>query len=107
MRSWHNSSPRIWQAILLATLPTRVLCGDILKTQGFSSCLENGTIKVNALDVQYDRAAGVVTFDVGGTSDKVQNVTASLTVTAYGRQVYQKDFDPCKPKIAQLCPGEC
>lgn len=104
MRSRHRYSTRLAQALLLAALPAAVLGGDVLKTQGFSSCLDNSTIKVNALNVQYDRGSGTVTFDVGGTSDKEQNVTASLIVTAYGKQVYQKDFDPCSPKIAQLCP---
>ena len=102
----YGSPLSISQVILLAALPLRALCGDVLKTQGFSSCLNNATIKVNTLNVQYDKGAGVVTFDVGGTSEKEQNVTASLTVSAYGKQVYQKDFDPCNPKIAQMCPGE-
>lgn len=93
--------------VLVGALSTRVLAADVLRTKGFSSCLDNSTIKVNNLNVQYDRSAGVVTFDVGGTSTKSQNVTASLTVTAYGKQVYQKDFDPCSPKIDQLCPGKC
>lgn len=90
----------------LGALSTRVLAADVLRTKGFSSCLDNSTVQVNNLNVQYDRSAGVVTFDVGGTSTKSQNVTASLTVTAYGKQVYQKDFDPCSPKIDQLCPGK-
>lgn len=93
-------------AVVLGALSARVLGTDVLRTKGFSSCLDNSTIKVNNLNVQYDRSAGVVTFDVGGTSTKSQNVTASLTVTAYGKQVYQKDFDPCSPKIDQLCPGK-
>ena len=85
-----------------------MLGSDILKTNGFTACIKNPSITVNTLDIQYDRAAAAVDFNVGGTSSEVQNVTASLTVTAYGKQVYQKDFDPCDgaTKVDQLCPGK-
>lgn len=105
MRSRRCYLSKLAQASILATLPVGVFGSDVLRTKGFSSCLDNSTINVNALNVQYDRSAGVVTFDVGGISTKSQNVTAFLTVTAYGNQVYQKNFDPCAPKIDQLCPG--
>lgn len=110
MRSRHIWRQKALQAFLIAALPVSVLGSDILRTQGFTSCLSNSTIKVNALDVEYDRAANQVTFDVGGTSTEVQNVTATLVVNAYGREVYNSGaFDPCAQgaKIDQLCPGEC
>jgi hypothetical protein len=95
--------------LFLGTLPAIVLGNDILKTQGFTTCLDNSTITVTNLDIQYDRSARAITFDVGGTSSRVQEVLASLTVTAYGKQVYRKEFDPCDEdtKVAQLCPGAC
>ena len=82
------------------------LGADILKTDGVTSCSKDASIKVDNVDIQYDRSNNIVTFDVSGSSDKEQNVTASLIVTAYGRQVYQKDFDPCdqSTKVDQLCP---
>lgn len=107
MRSRHVCLSKVVPAVIVGALSTRVLGADVLRTQGFSSCLDNSTIQVDKLNVEYDRSAGVVTFDVAGTSSKSQNVTASLTVNAYGRQVYKKDFDPCSPKIDQLCPGMC
>lgn len=80
---------------------------DILKTSGFSTCLANAEIKVDRLDIQYNRPDKSVTFDVAGSSTKEQNVTASLVVTAYGKQVYQRSFNPCDEatKVNQLCPG--
>ncbi|KAI9697892.1 MAG: hypothetical protein M1820_007679 [Bogoriella megaspora] len=56
------------------------------------------------MDVQYNQASKQITFDVAGTSEKEQNVTATMTFTAYGKQIYQRDFDPCDPVIKQLCP---
>lgn len=91
---------------LLGALPVGVFAADIIKTDGFSSCLSDATIQVNNVDVQYDRSTNQVTFDVSGSSSEIQNVTASLSVTAYGAQVYQKDFNPCDAdtKVDQLCP---
>lgn len=94
--------------IILSTLPVGVYGTDILKTTGFTTCLDNSTITVTSLNIQFDRATSAIDFDVGGASSKEQNVTASLIVTAYGKQVYKKDFNPCDKdtKVTELCPGE-
>lgn len=93
--------------LFLGTLSRVVFANDILKTTGFTTCLDNSQITVQALNIQYDRQTQQIKFDVAGTSNKVQNVTASLYVTAYGNQVYEKDFNPCDAatKVNQLCPG--
>ena len=68
--------------------------------------MNNAEITVQQMNIQYDRQNNQVTFDVAGTSDKQQKVTASLVVSAYGKQVYQKDFNPCDQAtlVTQLCP---
>ncbi|KAI4223246.1 MAG: hypothetical protein L6R36_005565 [Xanthoria steineri] len=106
MRLSPRGTTRLGQLLVLGTLPVRVLGADVLKTSGFTSCLDDSAISVTNLQVEYDRAKGTVTFDVAGTSAKIQNVTASLTVSAYGNNVYTKDFNPCDEatKVAQLCP---
>lgn len=93
---------------VLGALSTVALANDVLKTTGFTTCLNDPEINVNALNVQFDRSTKQITFDIGGTSSKVQNVTASMSVSAYGKQIYQKDFNPCDEatKVDQLCPGE-
>jgi azurin len=98
---------RILQALGLLLLPA-ALAADILKTEGFSSCLDNAQIKVNRMDIQYDRASNQVTFDVAGTSEKEQKVIATLVVSAYGKEIYKKEFDPCDEasKVDELCPGK-
>lgn len=92
--------------VLLSTLPARVLGGDILSTQGYSLCSSDPTIQVQALDVQYDRSTNQVVFNVAGSSSKSQKVKAKIVVTAYGRQVYEKSFNPCDSDtyVEQLCP---
>lgn len=108
MRSRHSYHHKIVRTLLVAALPAVVLGSDVLKTNGFTACINNPSISVNTLDIKYDRSAAAVTFDVQGTSTQVQNVTASLTVTAYGKPVYRKDFDPCDDatKVEQLCPSK-
>ena len=93
-------------SLTVLALVSGVLGGDILKTNGFSDCSNNSTITVNNVDLQFDRSTNLITFDVSGSSSKSQQVTATLTVTAYGVQVYQKTFDPCdaSTKVEQLCP---
>lgn len=99
-----------WSAavcVAAGLFPAQILAADVLKTDGFTVCSTHSTVQVQRFNIEYDRTTQKLTFDVAGTSDKVQNVTASLSVSAYGRQVYQKDFDPCAPEsmVAQLCPG--
>ena len=91
----------------LGNLPAGVFGADLLQTSGFATCLANSDVTVQKANVQYDRVSGVVTFDVSGTSTKQHNVTASLTISAYGKEVYQKDFDPCaaETRVQQLCPS--
>jgi hypothetical protein len=93
----------------LAILPS-VLAADVLKTNGFSNC-NNGssTVKVNNVDISFDKSTGNIDFDVSGTSTEQQFVTAELIVTAYGVKVYNNSFDPCddSTKVDQLCPGMC
>lgn len=90
--------------LLLGLLPAAVSAAGVLKTDGFSSCSNNSDIQVQKMNIQYNKADNKVTFDVAGTSAKEQKVMAALVVTAYGKQVYEKDFNPCEPKIDQLCP---
>jgi hypothetical protein len=94
--------------LFLGALPGKALADQILTTSGFSTCLTNSNITVQKLDITYNNDAKTVTFDVAGTSEKVQNVTAVLNVTAYGTQVYQNSFNPCDSAtyVTQLCPGE-
>ncbi|KAL9611961.1 MAG: hypothetical protein Q9167_003401 [Letrouitia subvulpina] len=106
MPSLHHGLRTVVQFILLGALPVRVFAADVLKTSGFTTCLDNPAIKVTNLDIQYNRANGSVTFDIAGSSSKVQKVTASLTVSAYGKNVYTKEFNPCEEdsKVDTLCP---
>lgn len=87
----------------LTALPAQA--ADVLETSGFSTCLDGSDIVVQRMNIKYDRAAGKVTFDLAGISEQEQKVQAILKVTAYGRDVYSTEFDPCEKGIAQLCPG--
>ena len=88
-----------------ALLPS-VYADNILKTDGFNDCGGDGSIKVNKVDISFDKGSNQVNFDLQGDSSKEQEVTASLVVEAYGVKVFEQDFDPCddSTKVEQLCP---
>jgi len=93
--------------LLFASAPLGVLGADVLKTNGFSLCSDNSDIKVNKLDMSFDRSTKKIVFDVAGSSAKEQKVRATLIVKAYGKEVYRNEFNPCDDgtKVDQLCPG--
>jgi hypothetical protein len=93
--------------ILLASAPLGALANDILKTNGYTSCQTDSAITVNRLDMEFDKTAKKIIFDVSGSSAKEQKVRAVLVVNAYGKEVYRKEFSPCdeETKMDELCPG--
>ncbi|KAI6081628.1 TRP-domain-containing protein [Hypoxylon rubiginosum] len=102
-----NSRWNIRRAAILATaFISGVLSEDLLVTSGFSNCETGSNINVQKVDISYNNADKTVTFDVAGTSDKEQNVTATLAVTAYGQDIYTNSFNPCDATtyVQQLCP---
>jgi hypothetical protein len=94
-------------ALLAATaiLPS-VYADSVLKTDGFNDCGGDGSIKVNKVDISFDKGSNKVNFDLQGDSEKEQEVTATLVVEAYGVKVFEQEFDPCDDanKVEQLCP---
>lgn len=78
----------------------------ILKLSSFSDCVDAPDIVINNADVQYNDETRVVQFDIAGESTKSENVTATLQVTAYGKEVYTNEFNPCDSAtfVQQLCP---
>jgi hypothetical protein len=98
---------RLLGAVLAtAALARGVVSSQILQTSGFTDCASsNSTVSVQNVDIEYNNDNETVTFNVAGTSTKIQNVTAVLNVTAYGNQIYSNTFDPCATGVTQLCPG--
>lgn len=101
-----RNSRHLLLPLALSALPASVLAADVLSTDGYSLCSTSDSVSVQALDVSYDKNTREITFDVAGTSTKEQKVLLNLVVTAYGRQVYEKDWDPCgsEQHVEQLCP---
>ncbi|KAI0117711.1 TRP-domain-containing protein [Nemania sp. FL0031] len=101
--SWSVRTAAIWA---IAFVATGVLGDDLLVTSGFSNCNNNSDITVDNVDIKYNNADKTVTFNVAGSSAKEQNVSATLTVTAFGQNVYSNEFNPCAAAtfVKQLCP---
>lgn len=108
MRTHSTYSNMLAPFLLLASLPLGVLGGDILKTDGFATCQSDAEITVKNMDITFNKATKKIDFNIAANSAKIQNVTATLTVTAYGKQVYQNKFNPCDADnfVPDLCPGK-
>ncbi|KAK8050361.1 hypothetical protein PG994_012091 [Apiospora phragmitis] len=93
-------------AIWATTLALGVVGDQILTADNFANCKTTSDITITKSNFQYNNDAKKVTFDVLGMSNKRQNVTATLKVTAYGQEVYANSFNPCEEKtyVEQLCP---
>lgn len=98
----------IFSGLLLGQLLGQVLAGGILQTDGYSSCSSTSDIIVNTFNVSYDSDTQLVTYDVSGSNLKAINVTATLSISAFGKQVYQTTVDPCSEStnVPELCPSE-
>lgn len=92
--------------VAVAATASCVQAADVLTTSGFTDCGSDTSIKVERLNISYDKDNRTVIFDVAGTSAKSQNVTAVLDVKAYGNQIYTRSFNPCDAStyVDQLCP---
>ncbi|OLN94253.1 Flavin carrier protein 2 [Colletotrichum chlorophyti] len=104
-----RSAPQWGPKRLLAAataFASSTLADSILQTSSFTTCANETDISVQKIDIKYNNDNKTVTFDVAGTSNKVQNVTAILDVTAYGTPIYSNTFNPCDAAtfIEQLCP---
>ncbi|ORY16034.1 hypothetical protein BCR34DRAFT_477016 [Clohesyomyces aquaticus] len=106
MRIHSSYSTMLAPFLLLASAPLGALAADVLKTTGFSTCQANSDIKVQKLDIEFDKTTKKITFDVAGSSSKEQKVMATLVVNAYGKEVYKNKFNPCdeNTKVPDLCP---
>ncbi len=95
-------------AICAAALASRALGDQILVTTGFTTCDSDDSVEVQRVEITYNNDAKTITFDVAGMSKSVQNITAALTIRAYGQDVYTKSFNPCDSDsyMADLCPGK-
>jgi hypothetical protein len=105
MRSY---SGRVLPLLLLSALPAGVLGGNILSTSGFSTCVNDPSVKVNNLDVTYNKDTRQLDFSFSGESNEVQKVKATMIVSAYGKEVYTKEFNPCDSanEMPEICPGK-
>ncbi|KAH7328722.1 hypothetical protein B0I35DRAFT_25412 [Stachybotrys elegans] len=97
----------MWRTVLLlGAFASAALGDDILRTDGFTNCMDNNDIKVEKVNIGYNNSNKTVNFDVAGSSTREQRVKAVIKVTAYGNSVYENEFNPCDQAtfVQQLCP---
>jgi hypothetical protein len=107
---FQSSKPTI--IIILQTLGLFVhgIVGrPVLNNHGLRTCTEGSAYSINfqKLDFEYHGDDKSFDIDIQGSSDTAQNVTAVLSVAAYGNDRYSEELNPCDPStfIPQFCPG--
>lgn len=99
----------VWRLVAYAAaFASTTAANQVLHTDGFTNCESESPIRLNHVDITFDNDAKKITFDLAGVSEKEQNVTAALSITAYGKDVYTNHFNPCEGEnyIEKLCPGK-
>lgn len=97
----------VWKGlVVLGALASRAHASQTLSTEGFAVCGSDLSVEVDRINLSYDHDNNKVTFDIAASSSAVQNVTATVNVTAYGNQVYTNTFNPCEQGslVQALCP---
>ncbi|KAK9474076.1 uncharacterized protein V1510DRAFT_374352 [Dipodascopsis tothii] len=94
---------------LLSTAAVALMAGaaaasNVISTGTYYSCSDSDYLDVSEFYLSYDKTSQNVTFNIAGTTTESLNVTATLEVTAYGKQVFSYSFDPCDYGISELCP---
>ncbi|KAK9240447.1 hypothetical protein V1525DRAFT_394987 [Lipomyces kononenkoae] len=93
--------------VSLAVLATSrfVLADATIGTSTFYTCDNiNATVIASNFSVSYSQQTQNITFDLAGTSVEQQNVTATISVSAYGKNLFNYTFHPCDYGIKPLCP---
>ncbi|ANB14194.1 Flc1p [Sugiyamaella lignohabitans] len=77
---------------------------NILKASSLVTCMENSALTASEFDVVFTPDNRTVSYDVSANVAISGNVTALVTVYAYGINIIEKKLDPCDMNMNQLCP---
>jgi len=84
-----------------------VSADQFLETNSLLSCQNNNGFSASLFHVRYHPNNSTLDFNIVGTSTIAANITAEISVTAYGYDITTINFDPCANSasiISGLCP---
>ena len=96
---------RLLQLLPLLLLPLTASADDrAIGSKSLATCMTNSSISASTFDVLYTPVNNSFRFNIAGVSTISGNVTAQITVEAYGYQILSQVFSPCDLQIAGMCP---
>jgi hypothetical protein len=91
----------LFAAISLAPL---TLAENIIESNSLNSCMKGSNFTATLFNVAYTPKNNSISLNINGVSSIVGNVTALLTVKAYGFNIVNETLDPCSLGLAGFCP---
>lgn len=91
-------------AAVLLTLVNVSAAQDMIESSSLTNCQGDSGFSASLFDVVYTPANNSLSVSVNGISTIAGNVTADITVLAYGYQVIQQSVNPCDTNLDGLCP---
>ncbi|KAK9358730.1 hypothetical protein V1504DRAFT_460079 [Lipomyces starkeyi] len=87
----------------LATLPS-ASATRLIKSTSLQTCIENSDFSASLFNVVFTPDNRTISIDIVAVSSLEGNVTAKLTIDAYGLTVVTDTINPCELGMDQLCP---
>lgn len=91
----------LFAAISLSPL---ALAGNVIESNSLNSCKSGSNFTATLFNVAYTPKNNSIAVNINGVSSIVGNVTAQLSVTAYGFNIVNQTLNPCEMDLAGFCP---
>ncbi|KAK9468626.1 hypothetical protein V1512DRAFT_284948 [Lipomyces arxii] len=76
----------------------------LIQSSALSTCIDNSDFSASLFNVLFTPDNRTVSIDIVAVSTLNSNITALLTVNAYGLNIVSETLNPCELGLNQLCP---
>ncbi|ABN68240.2 predicted protein [Scheffersomyces stipitis CBS 6054] len=90
--------------IWIFSLLQAALAQSVLKTSSLLTCMDNSKFTASFFDVRYFPHNTSVYFQVNAISSLDTNVTAQITLIAYGLNILSRNVSLCNLNYPEICP---
>ncbi|KAK9455074.1 hypothetical protein V1511DRAFT_459054 [Dipodascopsis uninucleata] len=91
-------------ALLLATSLQLASATRLVKSTSLQTCIDNSDFSASLFNFNFTPDNRTVSIDIVAVSTLTGNITADLTINAYGLNILTKSLNPCDLNLDQLCP---
>jgi ML-like domain len=81
--------------LLALSLPQHAHAKRIIQSTSLNPCMENSKFTASLFNVTFTPEDSILHINIDGVSSLEGNVTATISVIAYGYDVLERELDPC------------